>query len=1115
MKKFYILTLCILCIFAKTIYAQQIVLTKGNVNVVQNADGWQILLGNNILGHGEGVLDIENLPPAFIDMLNYYSTLTEKTIKKSIKKASSITYGPLLNTAWNQTAPYNNQCPTLDGYSTVAGCSTISSGQIMNYFRYCKPLNLSGTGSHNTVRSNGNYCTIASPYITSTSGKNYNYKYSYTPDFEKIATDDDEMAKFIVGIAFAQKAIFGQSGTSTYETNQLSALKDIFGYTCENYSITSLTTNNYIANAIKKGWPVIISGENASEGGHSFIVDGYNGNEFHIDYGWGGNSNGWFTSTQYPNKMSIIIAHPNVSNATYMQAVPKYLVINNKKISMVETGNDALEYIQSKELSLEKGYNSFYFEYSDGSKLAPYKESILSIQLGDGTNIYKHYGNFISTATTIFLSNDYKVNFYHNLAKGEIRIELADVNLTVEGKVLDENLNPLKNAIVTTAKTIPTETIDCQNINNSTSGFHIQTSDKISFIPQKNYLSQIELMLWLKGNPGNLTVSILDKDMKTLWTSTYPKSKFSVYGEWYTFNFDNLIPVTVGQKYYIQLTANHTNDNYYVWAIDKYEEHLYKVYGVADYYTYTDADGNYTFSVEKYWSGNLYAHYGTKDFNTVVINKITNNITNKNFVEGGIAYKIKFVNYNNQELQTINVKEGEKPIYSGKNPTKPETKQYTYTFDGWDSEIIAAYEDKIYTAIFFETIRKYNIKFVCDDKILQSTEIEYGKIPTYDGETPTKPADKQYTYTFSNWDSEFTAVDSDKTYTAKFSNTLNKYTIIFADNENILQTSEFEYGVIPIYNGQIPLKLADKQYTYTFAGWDFDITTVDGNKTYTAIFSETKNKYTINFVDENGEVLQSSEIEYGKLPEYIGEKPHKPSTETSRFIFTGWEPEITEVSENATYTATFLETEKKYKITYYIDNEEYETINNLDFGQEIKLIDKPEKEGYTFSGWICDYTIIPDDDVEAFGTFIINKYIVTFVDGNNISNIEVNYGESVEEPISYKNIVWYTSDSLAYNFNNKIVEDITLYAHTDKKTSIDILPKVSFNVYPNPAKDYIKITYDKIIANDYKIYNINGRLIKSGNITENPIFIDVSNLQSGSYIIKFSNSTATIKFIKE
>ena len=85
-------------------------------------------------------------------------------------------------------------------------------------------------------------------------------------------------------------------------------------------------------------------------------------------------------------------------------------------------------------------------------------------------------------------------------------------------------------------------------------------------------------------------------------------------------------------------------------------------------------------------------------------------------------------------------------------------------------------------SIFIVTIRKgteipepeqtYSISFLnYDGTELQSDELEYGQTPSYQGETPVKPADAQYTYTFSGWTPEIVAVTEDATYTATYSAT--------------------------------------------------------------------------------------------------------------------------------------------------------------------------------------------------------------------------------------------------------------------------------------------------------------------------------------------------------
>ena len=136
---------------------------------------------------------------------------------------------------------------------------------------------------------------------------------------------------------------------------------------------------------------------------------------------------------------------------------------------------------------------------------------------------------------------------------------------------------------------------------------------------------------------------------------------------------------------------------------------------------------------------------------------------------------------------------------------------------------------------------------------------------TCDGKTLTATATTstaQYTYAFSSWTgvSNGDAVTADVTATANFTRTLNSYTITWLNYDGTtLETDEnVDYGDDPSYNGSTPTKASTASHTYAFNAWSPTPSSVTGDATYTATFTETARSYSVAVTLTDSKATQES-----------------------------------------------------------------------------------------------------------------------------------------------------------------------------------------------------------------------------------------------------------------
>ena len=105
-----------------------------------------------------------------------------------------------------------------------------------------------------------------------------------------------------------------------------------------------------------------------------------------------------------------------------------------------------------------------------------------------------------------------------------------------------------------------------------------------------------------------------------------------------------------------------------------------------------------------------------------------------------------------------------------------------------------------------------------------------------------------------------------------------------------------------------------------------------------------------------------------------------------------------DVIKPANYTGKATISPAEYTLTYILDDKEFYK-EDLSAGSSIIPKEVPHKEGYSFSGWKDLPSTMPTHNVTVKGSYIANKYKVTFVaDGKVVSETEMEYGAPIVAP---------------------------------------------------------------------------------------------------------------------
>jgi hypothetical protein len=196
---------------------------------------------------------------------------------------------PLLSCLWDQGSPYNLLCPADPagpGGHVWAGCVATAMAQVMYYWRYPEV----GTGSH---------CYDAPGYgqqCADFAETHYNWEGMMNGMDIGNPYPNAEL-QYHCGVAVDM--MYNPDGSGSYSFLVPERLAQYLGYENAEYmekdSPGQGDWTTILQDELDLGHPMYYSGFNSSWAGHAFVCDGYQGDNFHFNFGWSGSANGYYS----------------------------------------------------------------------------------------------------------------------------------------------------------------------------------------------------------------------------------------------------------------------------------------------------------------------------------------------------------------------------------------------------------------------------------------------------------------------------------------------------------------------------------------------------------------------------------------------------------------------------------------------------------------------------------------------------------------------------------------------------------------------------------------------------------------------------------------------------
>ena len=254
----------------------------------------------------KGRLATDSLPENVSYWLNFYKAQIKalksaEDVSPKPRRAPSTVVQPLLNSRWNQGKPYDLACPLhSNGSRCATGCVATAMAQVMYYHRKNSTRQvMEDIPGYEDPRH------IMEPMEYIPKGAVIDWD-NMIDDYVGNYSEEQGMAvaNLMLYCGTSVQMMYGAEESGAYTDDVAQALIKYFDYddggTYEKrQDFSDAEWESMIYNELADGKPVIYSGYNdSSNSGHAFVIDGCDAEGLvHINWGWGGNEDGYFVLT--------------------------------------------------------------------------------------------------------------------------------------------------------------------------------------------------------------------------------------------------------------------------------------------------------------------------------------------------------------------------------------------------------------------------------------------------------------------------------------------------------------------------------------------------------------------------------------------------------------------------------------------------------------------------------------------------------------------------------------------------------------------------------------------------------------------------------------------------